>query len=296
VVSLRCWGECRTCNITAEGLSLVDFGVDPSSNYPFARQVSTRTSTGIKFSICTLVTDWHEYSQMVDSFVAGGFEPSDCEYLFINNGEKNEYEAYGGYNAFLVEAQGDFIILCHQDIVLLNDNRLDLENRLSELDFIDPNWAVCGNCGGDSSRGLAIRISDPAGGENQRIGTFPARVTALDENFIVARRRANLALSHDLSGFHHYGTDICIVADILGWNAWVIDFHLRHNSAGNADDSYVRLRQRLIEKYRNAFRPRWAVTSINSIFLSRYRTANLLAPVGARIQRRISRALLRRAP
>jgi hypothetical protein len=270
----------------------MDTGVGLSSNYPFARPVLARTSVGIKFSICTLVTDWREYSQMVDSFVAGGFDPTDCEYLFINNEEGNEYEAYGGYNAFLLEARGDFIVLCHQDIVLLNDDRRDLENRLGELDSLDPNWALCGNCGGDTSRKLAIRISDPAGGENQRIGTFPSRVTALDENFIVARRRANLALSHDLSGFHHYGTDICIVADILGWNAWVIDFHLRHKSAGNADEGYVLLRRKLIQKDRNAFRPRWAVTSINSIFLSRYRTANMLAPIGLRVQRRAKRTLL----
>jgi hypothetical protein len=86
------------------------------------------------------------------------------------------------------------------------------------------------------------------------------------------------------------------VADILGWSAWVIDFHLRHKSRGNADEGYVLLRNRLVEKYRNAFRPRWAVTSINSIFLSRYRAANRLAPIGARIQRRASRTLLHRGP
>jgi hypothetical protein len=290
------FGGAERRNAATKGLPLDDFSVGPSSANPFARQVSTRASTGIKFSICTLVTDWREYSEMVDSFVAGGFYLSDCEYLFINNTEKNEFEAYGGYNAFLVEARGDYIVLCHQDIVLLDDDRRELENRLGELSSLDPDWALCGNCGGDSSRKLAIRISDPAGGENQRIGEFPMRVTALDENFIVVRRQANLALSRDLWGFHHYGTDICIVADILGWNAWVIDFHLRHKSAGNVDEGYVLLRRRLIQKYRNAFRPRWAVTSINSIFLSRYRTANMLAPIGLRVQRRAKRILLGGGP
>jgi len=270
---------------------VVEFVADPPKVQSFVRQVSSRkSSSNIKFSICTLVTDLREYAEMVDSFVAHGFDSSDCEYLYINNVGENESEAYGGYNTFLLEARGDLIVLCHQDVLLLADGRRELEIRISELEALDPSWALCGNCGGQAPGRLAIRISDPSG-ENQRTGNFPARVTALDENFIVARRQANLALSHDIAGFHHYGTDICLVADILGWNAWVVDFHLRHKSAGNPDESYVQLRHRLIEKYRNAFRPRWVVTSINVIFLSRYKAANRLAPTGARIKRRAIKAL-----
>jgi hypothetical protein len=125
--------------------------------------------------------------------------------------------------------------LCHQDILLLEDGRTELEQRLNDLTAHDPEWALCGNAGGVSSTRLAIRISDPYG-ENQ-FSPFPARVTALDENFIVIRRQANLALSHDLSGFHFYGADLCMIADFLGRSAYVIDFHLRHKSAGTTDAS-----------------------------------------------------------
>ncbi len=59
---------------------------------------------------------------------------------------------------------------------------------------------------------------------------LPIRVGSLDENFIVVKRQANLALSHDMSGFHLYGTDLCIIADILGRTSYVVDFHLCHKA------------------------------------------------------------------
>ena len=56
------------------------------------------------------------------------------------------------------------------------------------------------------------------------LGELPAKVHTVDENFIVVRRATNLSLSHDLDGFHLYGTDLCVIADILGGNCYVIDF------------------------------------------------------------------------
>jgi hypothetical protein len=222
-----------------------------------------------RFSIGTLVTRRDEYAEMVESFVSHGFTPADCEYLYLDNSESNRFDAFRGYNLFLSEARGDFIILCHQDILLLEDGRAELEQRLHELTAHDPEWALCGNAGSVAfARPLAIRISDP-NGENQSNGPFPARVMALDENFIVVRREANLALSHDLSGFHFYGADLCIVADFLGRSAWVIDFHLRHKSAGKvAVLSFFRQRKDVACKYQRAYRSRWMMTAVTCFFLS----------------------------
>jgi hypothetical protein len=228
-----------------------------------------------RFSICTLVTRHGEYAEMVESFVSHGFTPADCEYLYLDNSESNGFDAFRGYNLFLSEAQGDFIILCHQDILLLEDGRAELEQRLCELTTHDPAWALCGNSGGVGFTRLAIRISDRYG-KNQFNGPFPARVTALDENFIVIRRDANLALSQDLSGFHFYGADLCVVADFLGRSAWVIDFHLRHNGIGNKDRSFYRQRTEVVRKYQRAFRSRWVVTPTSYFFLSGSTTVSRL--------------------
>jgi hypothetical protein len=93
-------------------------------------------------------------------------------------------------------------------------------------------------------------------------------VQALDENFMIVRRSANLALSHDLQGFHLYGTDMCLIADVLGRSLYVIDFHLRHKSGGVLDKSFFEIRERLIRKYRVAFRSRWVTTPCTSQFIS----------------------------
>ncbi|RFD27132.1 hypothetical protein MUBE_00305 [Mycobacterium uberis] len=220
-----------------------------------------------RFSICTLVTRPTEYAEMIDSFVSHGFTPADCEYLCLDNSESNRFDAFCGYNLFLSEARGDFIILCHQDILLVDDGRAELEQRLDELTAHDPKWGLCGNAGGVSFNRLAVRISDRFG-VNQSIGSFPAAVTALDENFILVRREANLAMSHDLSGFHFYGADLCIIADFLGRSAWVIDFHLRHKGVGTTGASFYRYRKDVARKYRKAFRCRFVVTTVTHFFLS----------------------------
>ncbi len=100
---------------------------------------------------------------MVESFVSRGFTPDDCEYFYIDNSrighrppthavpgpaESNRFDAFRGYNLFLSEARGEFIVLCHQDILLLEDGRAELEQRLCELTAHDPEWALCGNAGG----------------------------------------------------------------------------------------------------------------------------------------------------
>jgi hypothetical protein len=217
---------------------------------------------------------------MVNSFVDHGFVPTDCEYFFIDNRVGNEFDAYQGFNQFLLEARGRYVIICHQDVVLLEDDRSSLEDRLAELDSIDPTWAVCGNAGGIGPGKFAIRISDPWE-ENRDTRNFPARVSAVDENFIVIRRDANLALARDVSGFHLYGSALSIVADILGHTTWVIDFHLRHKSGGNIDREFFEIRKRAIDKWGSAFRPRWIVTPTTSYLISGlpglYRVPNYIA-------------------
>ncbi len=244
------------------------------------------------FSICTLVSDRAEYDAMVASFIAAGFDAEDCEYLFLDNSRGNAFDAFAGYNLFLSEARGSFVILCHQDILLEFDRRRDLEVRLAELALQDPRWGVCGNAGGIALEHRATRISDP-NGEDQQAGPFPARVSALDENFMVVRRDANLALSHDLSGFHFYGADLCIVADVLGRTAYVIDFHLRHGSGGRPDAGFYATRRAVARKYRRAFRTRWVVTSITDLLLTGSRAAGelFLTPVarGPRLIARLAR-------
>jgi hypothetical protein len=158
----------------------------------------------IRYSICTFVTRHSQYNDMVESFVSHGFSYDDCEYLYIDNSETNHYEAYAGINKFLAISKGLYIIICHQDVLLLQDDRKKLDAVIEELDQLDPNWGVCGNGGGIHPGRLALRVTDPHG-DDQFTERLPIKVRGLDENFLVARRDANLTVSRDLHGFHLYG-------------------------------------------------------------------------------------------
>ncbi len=249
---------------------------------------TTLVDTGVRFSICTLVTRQEQYSEMLASFRASGFGESDCEFIQIDNRVANRFDAYQGCNLFLTVARGEFIVLCHQDILLI-DQRADLERALADLEGRDPSWALCGNSGGMAPGRMAIRLTDPHG-TDQRTASFPARVFALDENFIVVRRSANLGLSSDMSGFHLYGADLCIQADVLGRSAYVVDFHLKHLSGGKRDETLTAARDALVAKYRRAFRGRWVKAPCELVFLTG--SAWLSRLLGGRLASRIYRRIV----
>lgn len=209
------------------------------------------------FTICTLMTNQAQYEEMRASFVAKGFQEEETEFLCLDNSNGNRWDAFSGIALFMTQAKGRFLIICHQDIRLI-DSRTQLCEKLSELDTLDRFWALAGNAGGTVAGGIATRISDPHG-EDQRRGSFPAKAVSLDENFILLRRDAPIGISATLSGFHFYGTDLCLQARFAGRSAWIIDFHLRHLSAGRVDRSFY-LAQQALQSHYNALLSRpWKI-------------------------------------
>jgi hypothetical protein len=138
--------------------------------------------SAIRFSICTLVTDKDQYAAMVQSFRSGGFDQDDCEFLYLDNSAANRFDAYQGINIFLQAAKGQHIVICHQDIALLQDGRPKREAAIQRLDGVDPNWAVFGNAGAQEGGAYAIHITDPEGCRTVG-GPFPVKVQSLDEVF-----------------------------------------------------------------------------------------------------------------
>ena len=218
------------------------------------------------FTICTVVTSLPEYEEMRASFKNNGFTSSNSNFLYADNSDGNVFDAFSAYNIFLQKATAPYVILCHQDVLILEDGFQKLCELLDELNLNCPNWGLCGNAGAAEGGRLSIRITDPNTPNNSEGGPFPAKVISLDENFIVVRKDANLALSHDVSGFHLYGTDLCIIADFLGKTAYVINFHLLHKSGGKITEDFYDIRNHLILKYRRAMRSRWIETTTKKPF------------------------------
>lgn len=238
------------------------------------------------FTIGTLVNDDAQYEAMRASFAERGFVGDDVEFIAVRGASS----AYAGLNGVLQAARGELVILCHQDVRLIGAGRGELETRLRELEGVDPNWALAGNAGGAAAGRLAVRISDPHG-ENRTTGELPARVMSLDENFIVVRKETGVAFSRDIGGFHLYGADICLVADILGWSAWVIDFHLKHLSPGNKDASFTEAEDRFRNKWTRALRPRWMQTPCTLLRIGGWKSATPGIRIGEKVARRIVRRL-----
>jgi len=230
------------------------------------------------YSICSIVTRPAEYAEMLETFERGGFKAGvNTEFLYLDNSTANQFEAYSGYNLFLRNARGQYIILCHQDLLLLEDGIARLDAIIAELDALDPTWALFGNGGGVWPNKIAVRMSDKFGQDQSIGGPFPVPCLSLDENFIVVRADANLALSRDLSGFHFYGTELCIVAANLGYSAYVVDFHLYHKGAATQDKTFFEIRKAMIEKYSNLAGSRMLTTTCSEFVVTPWSALTRLA-------------------
>lgn len=220
--------------------------------------VAEEETGGPDFTICTLVRSQEKYDRLLQSFCAVGFGPGNSEFLAADNRDANRFDGYTWQSALLTRARGRFVVFCHDDIELLEAGRINLLAALKDLDRTAPDWLLAGVAGGryrpdkHHRRFLRMRISDPWG-TDRVMGSVPGRVETLDECFILMRRSRPVLPSYDLSGFHFYGPDLCLQAELQGGSAWAIDFHLRHHGQGTKDDSFAECRDRFIAKYARIF-------------------------------------------
>jgi len=231
-----------------------------------AHDVETLPFDGPLFSVCSLVTSDTQYQRMLTSFDAHGFNAENSEFILVDNRTRNVHEAYAGLNAMLARASGRYIVCCHQDVELIGDGAVELQARLEALTKLDPRWAVAGNSG-FGQQGRAARISDPYG-DDQNEGSLPSLVFSLDENLLILNAEKRIGFSADLAGFHLYGTDICMQAELQGLTAYVIDFHLRHHSRGKVDAGYFECLRGFEAKYGKAFRSRRMRTSVKTAYVT----------------------------
>jgi hypothetical protein len=216
------------------------------------------------YSICTLVNDFDQYNRMKASFIERGFR--DSEFLIIDNSVSNQMDAYDGLNCLLNESSGAVVILCHQDVVLVDDGRPQLDRIIADISDQDPKWAVLGNAGCHGYRNQYFYITDRYG--KYRARNLPAAVNSLDENFIVVKASTRLGFSTDIGGFHMYGTDICMQAEMRGFTSYVIPFHLYHDGEGRMGEPFHRCKLSFQSKWRNALRHRLIETSATRVMIT----------------------------
>ena len=231
------------------------------------KEVSADTQYKLKYSIVSLVTRLEEYKEMVSSAQQAGFCGDDIEFLYLDNSRSNQFDGYSGYNHFMQKAQARYLIYCHQDVLFEFNNRRDLDRIIQQMNEEHPDWAILGNAGKDAQGAKAIRITDPYSAD-LKVGNFPSKVMSIDENFMVIDRSALIRTTAGLTGFHLYGTDLCFNARQLGTSAWVIDFHLKHKSAGTVDEKYANAQNQLMLTYRQRLQPQVIQAMCSRFFVS----------------------------
>lgn len=205
------------------------------------------------FHICTIANNLKQYSEMKQSFLASGFDEKRCRYSLFDNSKQNFFDPYETFNFIQKSTIEPYIIFCHQDLLLNQNDRFEeLVECLEELEQIDPNWAIVGNAGVNSQYELVARITDPNNTADWQ-GGFPQQVHSLDENFLLIKTAADLEASSVLKGFHFYATDLCLNAIFKEHSCYVIDFHLTHLSGGNLNETFWATQKLFYNRWRNQF-------------------------------------------
>lgn len=222
------------------------------------RYLRKAPKSDIRFSVCSLVRDPARYALLLSSFAEYGFTAANSEFLAADNRDGNQFDGYSWIAGLFPECRGDYVIFCHEDIVLIDHGFDELLEKLEELETQDPRWLLAGVAGGEyrsldnTKRNQHLRITDKYGSDRTH-GKVPGRVETLDECFIVMKREKPVFNSYDLSGFHFYGPDICMMADLMGGTCYAIDFHLRHDGEATRGPSFRQSRRQFVEKYSKIF-------------------------------------------
>ncbi len=135
------------------------------------------------------------------------------------------------YNGVLEQADGEWIVLAHQDVYLPKPWLEQLRSGIEMVESHDPNWAVIGIYGvAHDGQHVGHCWSSGLGRELGVSFDQPQAVSAIDELLIVLRRSAGLRFDEGLPGFHLYGTDIVQTALKKGLSAYVVHAPVVHNS------------------------------------------------------------------
>ena len=187
-----------------------------------------------RFAFFTIATRMDEFEAMRASFRAAGFDEGRATFEVLDNTAGNRHDPREVANVLVPASGADYAVFCHQDVRAdCGTGYEQLADALAGLTSRDPTWAVAGNAGVTPHGRQVAHLTAPWG--LMRSGDLPEVVRSLDENFLVIRPDGGVGISPGFDHFHLYATDLCLNAARRGRRCHVIDFHIRHLSAGTPD-------------------------------------------------------------
>jgi GT2 family glycosyltransferase len=175
-----------------------------------------------------------------------------------------------GYNRGLARSKGDIIILCHDDILILNMDFKDrLRRHLERFDLIGvagTTRVIGGNWGLAAHPYMYGQVAYPdasPGAFDVAIFAVPSRtvanIQALDGLFLAGHRHVVQQIGFDertFDGFHCYDADFTFRAYLAGFHLAVCcDINIFHASRGNYDDVWDKYDGAFRQKFRNQLHP-----------------------------------------
>jgi hypothetical protein len=201
----------------------------------------------MKFSFCALCRNKETLKRIKNE--AQKIFPIETEYLLIDN-SKIRTDCYNAIREFLKNDKSDLIIISHDDITFKGLNYNKLLNNINDIIKYDNDAILFGVAGCNRDQKGVGHFCD---GNIEHFWGFPDRgkVTSLDEVFLIVRKNQGLNVSDSLSGFHFYGTDLCINAEKLGKSSYAIDFPITHASEGKIDSTFFKARDEFENHLKN---------------------------------------------
>ena len=220
--------------------------------------VSVSNHTELSMTVCCLCRDEQSAGNLSDR-IRHSFPPA-TELLVLDN-SAGEWDCYGAIRHFLKEAQGDLIIVMHDDIEFGDLSSPLLLERIREISIKDRSASLFGIAGisRKDQRGIG-HFYDEQGERNWGFHNG-GEASSLDECFLVIKNRRGVNVSEGLEGYHFYGTDLCLNTMRLGLSCYVIDYPLIHKSAGSLNENFFEARDRFEEHLQNQWLDRFVMTT-----------------------------------
>lgn len=220
----------------------------------------------LRFSIITCVSNYDLYRSCVaDSIELSDF--GDYELISIDN-TMGWYSAAAALNMGSKTAKGEILIFCHQDIKFPSNWLPIVNEQLLLISEKDLNWGVSGVMGVKNNGLFAGNIIDPH--TTTKIGKLPCKVETLDEVCLIMRKSSALRFDESLGGFHLYGADICLQSRQLGLSCYAIDAPFEHLSKGKVDESFLKIAEKLKEKWSKIKGSPYVIETTCGVFRLKY--------------------------
>jgi hypothetical protein len=200
----------------------------------------------MKATFCALCRDGNAVDRI--RVAAQTIFPDATEYLLIDNSQRG-IDCYAAIREFTAKARGEFIIISHDDVSFEGLSFEGLIRGIEEALNEDPGSAVFGVAGCTEGCRDVGHFRDATTEHHWGEGKGE-KIVSLDEMFLVIRNGQGIGVSEGLSGFHLYGTDLCLNAAASGKTCRLIDFPVIHHSEGKIDERFFQAKDAFEEHLR----------------------------------------------